>query len=131
MVQVKHKTDGQTVFSSVAEPGVLVGSKKTLVKAFDCMSKGAPRPDMFGVCVGFKSCEPEVPSEAGVLAVFACEGPRVRLLLSEEGGELTFRVAEPANPLAKRATSRVTIPEGATAELGAFERRNLTSYVDL
>ena len=130
-VIVKHKTDGQSVFSMVAEPSILLGPKKRIVKVFDCVSKGAPHPDMFGVCVGFQSCAAETPSEPGVLAVIACTGPTVRLLLTQEGRELAFKIAEPSHPLAKRATSRVPLPDGTAVELHPFERRNLTANVDL
>ncbi len=131
MVQVKHKTDGQHVYSMMAEPGVLLGPKQTLLKAFDCVSKGAPQADMFGVCVAFKACEPETPSEPGVLFAFACTGPALRVLLLQEGGELAFKVADSAHPLAKRAMSRTPLPEAASVVLQPFVRRNLTAYVDL
>lgn len=131
MVQVKHRTDGQRVFLMTAEPGILLGPKKTLLKAFDCVSKGAPHADMFGVCVGFKTCDAETPSEPNVLAAFVCTGPASRLLLVQEGPDLVFKVADPAHPLAKRALSRAPLPEGASVALQPFVRRNLTSYVDL
>jgi hypothetical protein len=130
VVQVKHKTDGQTLHSVTAEPGVLLGPKRQLVKAFDCVSKGAPRADMFGVCVGFQACE-ETPTEPGVLSAIACTGPTLRVLLVQENRELVFKVADPMQPLAKRALSRIPLPDGARVELGPFERRNLTAYVDL
>jgi hypothetical protein len=131
VVQVKHKTDGERVWSVVAEPGVLVGPKKTLIKAFDCVSKGTPRPDMFGVCVGFHTCEAETPSEPSVLAAITCTGPTLHLLLIQDGRELTFKVADPAHALAKRALSRISLPDGATVELHPFERRNLTANFDM
>ena len=131
MVQVKHKTDGQRVYSMTAEPGVLLGPKKTLLKAFDCVSQGAPHADMFGVCVGFQACDAEAPAEPNVLAAFACVSPAVRVLLVQEGDELAFKIADPVQPLAKRALSRVRLPEGASVALKPFVRRNLTSYVDL
>jgi len=131
MVQVKHRTDGQQVFAITAEPGALLGPKKTLLKAFDCVSKGAPHADMFGVCVGFKACDLETPTEPNVLAAFACTGPALRVLLVQEGAELTFKLGDPTAPLAKRALSRAPLPEGASVALQPFVRRNLTSYVDL
>jgi hypothetical protein len=131
MVQVKHRTDGQRVFLITAEPGILLGPKKTLLKAFDCVSKGAPHADMFGICVGFKACDAETPTETNVLAAFACTGPALRILLVQEGPELVFKVADPTQPLAKRALSRTPLPEGASVSLQPFVRRNLTSYVDL
>ena len=131
MVQVKHKTDGQRVYSMMAEPGVLLGPKRTLLKAFDCVSKGAPHADMFGVCVAFKACEPETPTEPSVLYAFSCTGPALRVLLVQEGRELTFKVADPEQALAKRAMSRTPLPEGATVALQPFVRKNLTAYVDL
>jgi hypothetical protein len=131
MVQVKHRTDGQRVFSMTAEPGILLGPKKTLLKAFDCVSKGAPHADMFGICVGFKTCDAETPTEPNVLAAFVCTGPASRIVLVQEGRELAFKIADPAHPLAKRALSRAPLPEGASVALQPFVRRNLTSYVDL
>lgn len=114
-----------------AEPGVLLGPKKQLVKAFDCTSPGTPRTDMFGICVGFKSCEAVEPAGVGALAEIACKGPELTLRLTGDGSHLSFAVADPSHALAKRAMTPIELPAGTRPELLPFERLNRTNYVDL
>jgi len=130
-VQVKHRVAGSQVLAVTAEPGVLLGPKKQLVKAFDCTSPGTARADMFGICVGFKSCEAVEPARAEVLAEIACKGPELTLELLRQGARLGFVVTDPNHPLAKRAMTPLELPAGTRPEILPFERLNLTNYVDL
>lgn len=130
-VQVKHRVAGSKVLAVTAEPGVLLGPKKQLLKAFDCTSPGAPRADMFGICVGFKSCEAVEPAGAEVLAELACKGPELTLRLLRDGARLVFAVADLNHPLAKRPLTPIELPAGTRPEILPFERLNLTNYVDL
>lgn len=131
MVQVKHRVAERKALTVTAEPGVLLGPKKQLVKVFDCTSPGAPRADMFGICVGFKNCQAAQPASVEVLAEITCTGPELTLQLIRQGAGLTVRVADPEHPLAKRAMSPIALPEGTRPQILPFERRNVTNYVDL
>lgn len=135
-VQVKYINNGTTERHAIAEPGVLVGAQKKLLKAFDCVSPGAPHADVLGVCVGFKECSAAPPSAAppsdpSVFAEIVCTGPAARLQLVREGSGLVFKLGDERSPLAKRRLSRIELPEATTPTLGAFEHRNLTVNVDL
>jgi len=119
------------VVGVTAEPGVMLGPEKAFVKAFDCASRGAPRPDMFGVCVGFRRCEAVQPTRPEVLAAIACKGPQITLELTREGSRLVFELDDPTHPLAKRAMTPIALPEGTRPEMLPLERRNLTTPIDL
>ena len=129
--QVKHVIALRDSVSVNAEPGVMLGPKRTFVKAFDCTSRGAPKRDMIGVCVAFKSCEAAQPARPEVLAAIRCTGPALTLELTQAGAGLVFGIAEPDHPLGKRPMTPIALPEGTRAEVLPFERRNLTTYVDI
>ena len=130
-VQVKHRVAGQQVLNVTVEPGVLLGPRKQFVKVFDCAGPDAPRPDMFGICVGFKSCEAVQPRRGEVLAEISCKGPQLTLQLTRDGARLVFEVDDPKQPLAKRAMTPIELPVGTRPEILPFEQKNLTTYVDL
>jgi hypothetical protein len=131
-VVTKHTlTNGEFLGTIHAEPGVLLGPQKKLVKAFDCVSKGAPSASVIGVCVGFKSCVSATPSTADALAEIACSGPKLQLLLVRTETGLTFKVADSEHALAKRKMSEIVLPPGTHPQMGAFEQKNLSVNVDL
>jgi len=130
--QIKHTlADGTYYGGRNVEPGILLGPKKTLLKAFDCVSPGAPPASVIGVCVSFKSCEAGSPQSPDVLAEIACSGPALHVQLVQDGQSLTFRVAEAEHTLARHKMGSFTLPDGASPALGAFQVRNVTAHVDL
>jgi len=132
VAQIKHTlADGTYYGGRHVEPGVLLGPQKTLVKAFDCVSPGAPPASVIGVCVSFRSCEAGDADSPEVLAEIVCAGPALHVQLVQDGRTLSFRVAETEHALARRKMSSFTLPDGASPALGAFQVRNVTAHVDL
>jgi len=64
------------------------------------------------------------------LLELACKGPALHVALVREGSDLTFKVTNAAQPLAKRRMSRIPISAGTSPVIGAFEKRNAFVNVD-